>query len=169
MKPGTVLFDVKHFGPLAAACRVPGDGDLFLSSRLGRAIRFSEKLVPPQGGPGLRLEESDEAMAITAVYPESEVFLIGADGRGTIRSMQGFNPNKSAGGSGKIAMNTDALAGAITLSPEDDLFLISQGCKIIRFMAAEVPPKEAPVQGVNCMALRADEVTGVAASPSILT
>ncbi len=167
MKPGTLLFDPKHFGPLRAACRTPGDGDLFIASRQGRAIRFSEKLVPPQGGPGLRLEQGDEAVGIAAVYPESGVFLIGADGRGTIRLMAGFNPNKSAGGSGKIAMNTDNLAGVMTASPEDDIFLVSQGSKIIRFMAAEVPGKEAVVQGVNCMALRADEVVALEVTPTI--
>jgi DNA gyrase subunit A len=166
MKPGTLLFDSRHFGPLCAACRTPGDGDLLIASRQGRAIRFSEKLVSPQGGPGLRLEEGDEAVGITAVYQESGVFLIGADGRGTIRLMSGFNPNKSAGGSGKIVMNTDGLAGVATASEEDDIFLISQGSKMIRFMAAEVPGKEAVVQGVNCMALRADKVTALAVTPS---
>ncbi len=166
MKPGTLLFDPKHFGPLCAACRTPGDSDLFIASRQGRAIRFSEKLVPPQGGPGLRLEQGDQAVGIATVSPESGVFLIGADGRGTIRLMAGFNPNKSAGGSGKIAINTDDLAGVMTASQEDDIFLISQGSKMIRFMAAEVPGKEAVVQGVNCMALRADEVVALAVSPT---
>jgi DNA gyrase subunit A len=166
MKPGTVLFDVKNFGPLAAACQTPGDGDLFIASRQGRAIRFSEKLVPPQGGPGMRLEEGDEAVGITAVYQESSIFLIGADGRGTLRAMAGFNPNKSAGGSGKIAMNTDHLAGVFTAADEDDLFLISHLSKIIRFMAAEVPVKEGPVQGVFCMALRGDRVVSGVVTPT---
>ncbi len=164
MKPGTVLFDVKAFGPLAAACRVPGDGELFVASRQGRAIRFSEKLVPPQGGPGLRIDDGDEAVAITPVDSESAVFLIAGDGRGAMRSMAGFNPNKSAGGSGKIAMNTNTLCGALTAGPQGDIFLISRLSKIIRFRAAEVPVKEAPVQGVACMSLRGDQVVSALAT-----
>lgn len=161
MKPGTVLFDIKQFGRLVGACRTPGDADLFIATRQGHAIRFSEKLVPPQGGPGIRVEGNDQAVAVAAVEQEDGVFLVSADGKGTIRAMPGFNPNKSAGGSGKIAMGTHELSGAITVDDRDDIFMISQLSKIIRFMAAEVPVKEGVVQGVNCMALRADQVTAV--------
>jgi DNA gyrase subunit A len=164
MKPGTSMFDVKQFGPLEAACWTPGDGELFIATRSGRAIRFSEKLVPPQGGEGIRVEGEDTPVAITAVYEDSGVFLVGADGRGTIRLMEGFAPNKSAGGSGKIALNTSRLVSALTVDSSIDLFLISRLSKIIRFRAMEIPPKEGVVQGVNCMALRADSVAAAAAT-----
>jgi DNA gyrase subunit A len=164
MKQGTGLFDVKQFGKLRAVCWTPGDGDLLIATRLGRAIRFSEKLIPPQGGPGIKLEEGDIVVSVTPVYQESSVFLLASDGRGTIRSMQGFNPNKSAGGSGKIAMSTNSLVGIATVEQDEDIFIITRLSKVIRFMAEEVPVKEGVVQGVNCMSLRADET--VAVTPS---
>lgn len=164
MKPGTVLFDVKQFGPLISACWTPGDGELFIATRSGRAIRFSEKLVPPSGGPGIKVEGEDYPAAITAVYPDSGVLLIGADGKGTIRLMEGFAPNKSSGGSGKNALTTNLLIGATTVAENDDIFLISRLSKIIRFRALEVPPKEGVVQGVHCMSLRADAVTALVAT-----
>lgn len=164
MKQGTVVFDTRTFGPLVSCCWTPGDGDLFIASQQGHAIRFSEKLVPVQGGPGIRLETGDRGAAVTAVYPDSLVFLLSADGRGILRTMEGFNPNKSAGGSGKIALTTSALAGAFTTGIDDDIFIISRLSKIIRFMAAEVPVKEGVVQGVNCISMRADQVA--AAAPS---
>ena len=161
MKPGTAMFDPNRFGELAGVCWTPGEGDLLIVSRLGKGIRFSQEKFPPQGGPGIRLEEGDAAVAITAVTQESNVFMVSADGRGTVRSMTGFNPNKSAGGSGKIAINSENLVGAMTVAEGDDIFLISRLSKIIRFMAAEVPVKEGVVQGVNCMALRADSVVAL--------
>ncbi len=164
MKAGASMFNLAQFGPLAAACLTGGDDDLFVATRNGRAIRFSEKLIPPQGGQGIRLEADDEVVAIAAVQPESQVLLIDAVGRGTIRLMAGFAPNKSTGGSGKIAMNTTSLISAITLANNDDIFLISRLSKIIRFRANEIPVKEGVVQGVNCMALRADTVVAVAIS-----
>jgi DNA gyrase subunit A len=167
MNPGIILFDIRQFGQLSAACWTPGDGDLFIATRLGRAIRFAEKLVPPAGGPGIKLEEDDKAVAVTPVYPNSGVFLLSADGRGTIRNMQGFNPNKSSGGSGKIAMNTDALVGAVTVEAKDDLFVISRLSKVIRFSAAEVPIKEGVVQGVACISLRGDETVALVASQPV--
>lgn len=167
MKPGTALFDPARFGPLAAACWAQGESDLFIATRQGRAIRFSEKLTPPQGGPGIRLEGDDLPVAITSVTQESGVFLICEDGRGTIRLMSGFNPNKSAGGSGKIALNSDSLVGAVSVEDGDDIFLISKLSKIIRFSAEEVPAKEGVVQGVHCMSLRADVVAALTASATV--
>jgi DNA gyrase subunit A len=164
MKPGTSLYDPKAFGPLAGACRTPGDGDLFIATRQGKAIRFSEKLVPPAGGLGIRLSADDEAVAITPVYSDSGVFLIGSDGKGTIRQMEGFSANKSPGAGGKIALNTDHLIGASVVDVDDDIFVISHLSKIIRFPASQVPPKEGVVQGVICMSLRADETAAMIVS-----
>ena len=165
MKPGTLVFDVHHLGPLVHACWTPGDGDLFIATRQGKAIRFSEKLVAPQGGPGIRCEGDDQVVAVAAVYPDSHLFLACADGKGTIRQMTsggstgGFMPNKSAGGGGKIAMHASALVSAFPVNENADIFMISRLSKMIRFRAVEVPPKEGVVQGVDCMSLRADEVT----------
>ena len=163
MKPGTVLFDAGKFGALAAACRTSGDGDLFIATRHGKAIRFGEKLVPPQGGPGIRLEKGDVVTAVAAVNDDSQVFLADTLGQGTLRSMAGFAANKSAGGGGKTAMNTDCLVAALNADTPGDVFLISRWSKIIRFGLQEVPVKDGVVQGVNCMAMRADEVVAAAA------
>ncbi len=161
MKPGTLMFETVKFGQLVGACRTTGSDDLFVATRQGKAIRFSEKLVPPQGGPGIRLESGDLPVAIAAVQEDSQVFLAEANGRGTLRLMSGFAPNKSAGGGGKLAMKTDELVGAITVKGGADIFLISRLSKIIRFMADEIPAKDSVVQGVNCMSLRADTVSAL--------
>ncbi len=161
MKPGTSMFDSIKFGPLVGACRTPGDGDLFIATRMGRAIRFSEKLVPPQPGLGLRLESGDAVVGVASVNEEGSVFMIDANGRGTIRQMAGFSANKTTGGGGKIAMKTDELVAVHAVREEDDIFVISQQSKIIRYASNEIPPKEGVVQGVNCMMLRADMVTAV--------
>jgi DNA gyrase/topoisomerase IV subunit A len=162
--PGTILYDSKKLGPPAAACWTPGDGDLFIATLRGQAIRFSARQVPMRGCLGIRLERDDAAVAITAVRKDNGVFLLGADGKGTIRLMSGFRANKSPGGGGKVAIKTDHLIDAATISEGSDVFAISRLGKIIRFQAAEVPPKEGVVQGVSCMALRADEVVALAVS-----
>jgi DNA gyrase subunit A len=101
-------------------------------------------------------------VSVAAVPETGGVFLVGADGKGTVREMVGFGANKAPGAGGKVAMKTDALIGALTVTEGCDLFVISQLGKLIRFQAAEVPPKEGVVQGVNCMSLRADECMAVA-------
>ncbi|MBN1886694.1 MAG: hypothetical protein JW850_01845 [Thermoflexales bacterium] len=159
------LYNLNTFGPLAAACWTAGNADLFIATRQGRAIRFSEKQVSVQGSPGIRLDKGDRAVAVAPVRQDSAVFLLSAGGKGTIRLMAGFAPNKSPGAGGKVAINTDQLVGAVSVQDDDDLFIISRLSKIIRFKAGEVPAKEGVVQGVHCMALRADETVATASSP----
>jgi DNA gyrase subunit A len=164
MIAGVVYYDAAKYGPLAAACWLPGSADeIFIATRQGFAIRFPAQRVPKTGCLGIRLEKNDVVAAATAANDASGVFLLGADGKGTIRLMSGFAANKSPGGGGKVALKTDSLVAAAALGPEtDDVFIISRNSKIIRFEAAEVPPKEGVVQGVNCMALRGDETMAVA-------
>ncbi len=167
MTPGLALYRAAEFGPLAAACWTSGDGDLFVATRRGQAIRFPERALPLPGGLAIRLEAGDMVVAVEGVRPpEGEaIFLLGADGRGTIRLMSGFAANKAPGGGGKVAMKTDQLVGAVASTPQDDLFILSRLSKLIRSRAGEVPAKEGVVQGVNCMALRADACVALAASP----
>ena len=58
LSPGTEMYNLERLGPLAAACWTPGSSDLFIATRAGLGIRFSEKQVSMQGGPGIRLENS---------------------------------------------------------------------------------------------------------------
>lgn len=169
MTPGTTLFRHLDYGLLIAACWTGGAGDLFVASQRGLAIRFPERALPLPGGLGLRLEAGDRAVAIEAVQPPDgeALLLLSADGRGTIRLMSGFAANKAPGGGGKTAMKTDHLVGVVAVEPGDDLFILSRLSKIIRFRAGEVPGKEGVVQGVNCMALRADTCVALTATPAL--
>jgi DNA gyrase subunit A len=162
LRAGVELYDPARFGAPADACWTAGDDDLFIVTRQGRGIRFPARLVPAQGCLGIQLGRDDVAVAVTPVQPDSAVFLLGADGKGMARLMSGFRPNKSPGGGGKIAMKTDHLVSAATVEGSDDVFSVSRLGKIIRFDVGEVPPKENPVKGVNCVALRADEVAAMA-------
>lgn len=162
--PGMTFHDVKEGGYLVDACWTPGDGDLFIATRLGKGIRFRESQVHSKGTLGLRVDVDDVVVAITAVTEASGVFMMTGDGKGTIRLMAGFRANAAPGSGGKVAMKTDDLVAAFKVSDNDDIFAISHTSKIIRFMAEEVPPKEGVVQGVNCMALRNDTLTAVAVS-----
>jgi DNA gyrase subunit A len=168
MTPGTVLWRTAEYGPLAAACWTGGEGDLLVATQRGLAIRFPERALPLPGGLAIRLEAGDRPVAVEAVQPpEGEaIFLLSADGRCTVRLMAGFAANKAPGGGGKVALKTEKLVAALAVGAGDDLFILSRLCKLIRFRADEVPAKEGVVQGVNGMALRADECLAAAGSPA---
>lgn len=164
LRPGTNLYTLADFGAPAGACWTNGEQDLLITTKAGKGIRFAERLVPANGCLGIRLGKEDEVAAAVSVQDESEVFMMSADGKGTIRQMSGFAMNKAPGAGGKVVMKTNHLVGAFVVNDGDDILAISQLSKIIRFQAIEVPPKTGVVQGVNCMALRSDEVTAMTGS-----
>jgi DNA gyrase subunit A len=161
---GMTFHDVKEGGYLTAVCWTPGDSDLLMATRSGLGIRFAEYHLSQRGCLGMRVAQGDEVVAVTAVTEESGVFLASHDGKGTIRLMSGFAANKAPGAGGKVALKTDKLIGATAVNDNDDIFIISQLGKLIRFQASEVPAKTGVVQGVNCMALRNDEAVALTVS-----
>lgn len=165
LQPGTVLYNISEGGAPAAICWTTGNDELLIVTRQGQAIRFSERLVPVRGCLGLRVDPNDEVIGVAATSAEGGVFLLTADGKGTIRLLPGFSANKSPGTGGKVAMKSEAVIGATAVDSHHDIFAISQLGKIIRFQAAEVPAKEGVVQGVNCMSLRADVCTALVSCP----
>lgn len=165
MAPGTVLQDPRDGGAPAAACWSRGNDEIVLATVRGRGIRFSERLIPVRGCLGMRVEPGDRVAAIAAAPANGAVFLASDDGKGALRPIETFAANKAPGSGGKALMKTDHLIGGLGVAPGDDLFLISRLGKLIRFDAGDVPPKEGPVQGVNCMALRADSCVAVMACP----
>jgi DNA gyrase subunit A len=165
LQPGTVLYNIKEGGSPAAVCWSGGNDELLLVTRHGQGIRFAERLVPVRGCLGMRIEPDDVAVGMAATEAAGGVFLLTADGKGTIRLLEGFTANKSPGSGGKTVIKSDAVVGALAVSDQHDLFAISRLGKIIRFQASEVPAKEGVVQGVNCMALRADECVALTGCP----
>jgi DNA gyrase subunit A len=162
LAPGTILYDIREGGAPADACWTSGAGDLFIATAEGNGIRFAEIQVPVRGCLGIRCDPDDPVIGVAGVREDSGVFLIGDDGRGTIRLMPGFAQNKAPGAGGKQAMKADGLVGIGAVEGGDDIFIISRLGKIIRFRAEEIPAKEGVVQGVACMALRSDETTAIA-------
>ncbi|WP_420640606.1 DNA gyrase C-terminal beta-propeller domain-containing protein [Candidatus Leptofilum sp.] len=161
--PGMSFHDVKRGGQITAVTWTNGSEEIFLATQQAQGIRFRETQVPARGGClGLRVAPDDEVVAVASVTESSGVFVVGHDGKGTIRLMSGFRMNKAPGAGGKTIFKSDQLIGAVTVQENDDIFILAQGGKMIRFRASEVPPKTGVVQGVNCMEVRNDLVTAVA-------
>jgi len=165
LQPGTVLYDTREGGGPAAFAWTSGSDEILITTLLGKGIRFSERQIPVRGCLGMRVDPNDRVVGVAGAPADGGIFLMTADGKGTVRLLSGFTPNKEPGSGGKVAMKTDILIGAVAIKDNSDVFVISRLGKIVRFAVSDVPAKEGVVQGVNCMALRADECTAVAACP----
>jgi DNA gyrase subunit A len=166
LQAGTVLYNIAEGGPPAASAWTTGNDDLMIATRTGLAIRFAERLAPVRGCLGLRVDPSDAVVGVAAADANTGgAFMVSEDGKGTIRLYSGFSANKAPGSGGKTLMKVEQLVGMSAAREQDDVFIVSRLGKIIRFSAGEVPAKEGVVQGVHCMALRADECVALAVSP----
>jgi DNA gyrase subunit A len=165
LNPGTVISDPKDGGPPTAACWGSGNEEMIIVTRQGRAIRFAERQVPVRGCLGIRVEPGDGVAAVATAPENGGIFVLSHDGKGALRMLDTFAANKAPGSGGKTFMKTDAAVAALAVTPAHDLFLLSRLGKVIRFRAADVPPKEGPVQGVHCMALRADACVAATGCP----
>ena len=161
MLQGTTFHNVSEGGYLAGACWTTGKEQLFIGTSNGLAIRFDEAQIPTRGCLGIRVAPDDKAIGVAPTNDSAGIFLMSADGKGTVRLMTGFRKNKAPGAGGKVAIKTKKLAGIATVEMKDDLFVISQQGKLIRFAVGDVPAKTGVVQGVNCMSLRVGQVAGI--------
>ncbi len=140
-----------------------GDSEILLVSSAGKGIRFGERDVRPMGRVaagvrGMRLAESAEVIALLVFEPGSEdnVLTVTARGYGKRSRLEDF-PLRGRGGQGVIAMQTPkrngTLVGAIRVSPEDEVMLVSEAGVVIRTATAEIPVLGRSTQGVRVIRL----------------
>jgi DNA gyrase subunit A len=142
-----------------------GDAEIILSTRLGQAIRFSEKGVRPMGRAtygvrGITLEEGDEVVAMAIVDPKANLLAVSELGSGKRTEMDEYRVT-NRGGKGIITMKitdrTGPVVGVLTVTDEDQLMLITNGGTVIRTRVAEIR-----VAGRNTMGVRLINLEGEA-------
>ncbi|HEU5373667.1 MAG TPA: DNA gyrase subunit A, partial [Gaiellaceae bacterium] len=156
MREGDELVGVRHS---------TGDDDVLLVSRLGQAIRFSEKDVRAMGRDasgvqGMRLRSGDEVISVTIAADDADLLVVTENGYGK-RTRVSEYPKKGRGGMGvKTVQLTEArghLAGARVVRDGYQVMLISTGGTVIRMQVEEIKRLGRSTQGVIVMRLREGE------------
>jgi DNA gyrase subunit A len=141
---------------------------LFASS--GKAVRFDESEVRSMGRTatgvrGMRLKEDGEGqgakvVSLIVVDGEGDILTASAKGFGKRTPVEDY-PKKGRGTQGVIALQTSerngALVGAIQLTEQHEILLISDQGTLVRTRAAEVSQVGRNTQGVTLMRVAADE------------
>jgi DNA gyrase subunit A len=149
-----------------------GKDEILLASQHGMAIRFSEEEVRPMGRTaygvrGIALREGDEVVSMTVVHTqEGHVLSVTARGYGK-RTPLGEYRVQSRGGLGIINIQTGdrngPVVGAVFVSEDDQLMLMTQQGKILRTRVADTRPIGRNTQGVRLIRIDdADRVVSVA-------
>jgi DNA gyrase subunit A len=162
---GIIAVELREDDRLIGAAITDGNEDIMLFARSGKAIRFVESDVRPMGRTaagvrGLRLGGTDDEVIALSI-PSGELLLIATEnGYGKRTPLEDF-PVQGRGGQGVIAVQTSdrngKVVGALQVSEEDEIMLISSGGTLVRTPAAEISVMGRNTQGVRLIRLDEDE------------
>jgi DNA gyrase subunit A len=169
---GLIAINLQQGDELVRVIQTSGDNDIFLVSRGGMTIRFSEADVRPMGRAtagvrGMKLKNADDAVVGAAVAQDGEVMLfVSSSGHGKRTKLEAFN-RQGRGGQGvrgmKITASRGAVVAAFTVAPTDEILVFSSGGNIIRMDAKEISAQGRDATGVRVARLEDGETVSAVA------
>jgi DNA gyrase subunit A len=148
-----------------------GKRDIVIATRLGKAIRFSEKDIRSMGrtAAGVRamtLAKKDQVIGMVAIGEEDKyIFTASEKGYGK-RTEVGFYTKRHRGGKGLINLKITPKIGpavAVLGVAEDDLLIVTNSGKVIRIQTKQVRASGRVTQGVRLINLEnSDRICSVA-------
>ncbi len=166
---GIVAITIEDGDEVVSAKLTNGKNDIFLCSKEGMSIRFSEEDARPMGRTakgvnGMTLDPEDRVVAMevldTATPQAYEVLTITESGFGKRTPVTEYRP-QSRGGKGLITIKTTdkngAVIGAKQVLAKDDLMLISNKGQMIRIRVGEISEQGRNTQGVRLMSMSPGE------------
>jgi DNA gyrase subunit A len=160
---GLAAITIDEGDELLSAKVSTGKNDVFLCSREGMSIRFSEEDVRPMGRTargviGMSLDEGDRIVSMEILASgdqgSNEVLIVSENGYGKRTPVSEFR-HIGRGGKGVIVMkSTDkngAVMGARQVTPKDDVMLVSNKGQMIRTNVAGISEQGRTAQGVRLM------------------
>jgi DNA gyrase subunit A len=148
-----------------------GKRDIFLATKFGKAIRFSEKDVRPMGrtAAGVRamsMKKKDEIIGMVAVGDEQKyIFTASEKGYGKRTETSSYRIQRR-GGKGLINLKITSRIGpavAVLGVGEDDLLVVTVSGKVIRIKTQQIRSTGRATQGVRIINLEDDDlICGVA-------
>ncbi len=161
-KGGIIGINIDEGDALVGTKLTNGDDDLCMITRKGMSIRFHETDLRDQGRAtrgvrGITLKGADDYVVTIEVVKENETLLIaGQNGQGKRTAFDQYRQQKR-GGSGIIAMKTSGVAGALSVSEDDEIMLLTNNGQAVRTRVKEVRIIGRTTQGVRLINLGNDD------------
>lgn len=166
---GKIAIDLREDDTLIGVAITDGQQNIMLFSSNGKAIRFNETDVRSMGRTaagvrGFKLTPDQKVISLI-VASEGDVLTITEKGFGKRTVVDKFR-HQGRGGSGVIAMQTSerngAVIGALLVSDNDELMIITDGGTLVRTRIAEISVVGRSAQGVRVIRLdEGEKVVGV--------
>lgn len=161
-KSGIAAIKLDSGDELAWSKLTNGNQDVIITTKKGKAIRFSEKQVRPlgrstKGVKGIQLEEDDQVISMDVISKDEKLdFLaIMENGLGKQTSVTKFREQKRGGKGVKVAkvtQKTGRVAFAQVISPNTrELIITSISGQVVKLSIQDVPRLSRNTQGVILM------------------
>ncbi len=142
-----------------------GQREIILSTAAGLSIRFREEDVRPMGRTatgvrGIALEDGDAVVGLDVVDPAATLLAVSERGFGKRTAMEEYRV-QSRGGKGIITMKvterTGKVVGVQMVRDEDEVMLVTDSGRVIRFPVRDVSVIGRNTQGVRLIELAGEE------------
>ncbi len=160
-REGFIAINLREGDELVRVIQTAGHDDIFMVSRLGQTIRFSEEDVRPMGRDaagvrGMKMKAGDEVVSCDVARDDVAILLITDAGYGKRTQLDKFN-RQARGGQGvrgiKLTARKGYVASAFMVGLEDEIFLISSGGVTMRIPVRDVSSQGRDATGVRVMNL----------------
>ncbi|BCU75560.1 DNA gyrase subunit A [Luteolibacter sp. LG18] len=164
-KDGIIAINLEEDNELIGVRLTSGGDDVILVTHEGMSIRFHEEESRPLGRntagvAGIRPEDKDFVVGLALVTEGSTLLVASENGIGKRTAFDEYR-KQSRGGKGIITMKvtdkTGPVVGAVTVTEEDELMLMTSSGQSIRIRVAEVREAGRNTQGVKLLTLREGE------------
>jgi DNA gyrase subunit A len=161
IRRGKIALTIREDDEILGAVLTNGANDILVVTRKGMAIRFNEQNVRSMGRiatgvKGINLAEGDEVVSVDVVHEGSSVLVVTENGYGKRSEVEEYRLIKR-GGKGVFAIKASErnglVVGAMQVTDEDELMMITNGGKIIRISMRDLRVIGRNTQGVRLFKL----------------
>jgi DNA gyrase subunit A len=164
-RDGFIAVNLRDGDELVGVIDSSGDDDVFMVTRSGMAIRFSESDVRAMGRDaagvrGMNLRQGDEVVSVDLARDETSILIATDAGYGKRTQLHHFH-RQGRGGYGVKAIRLTAqrgrVVGAFMVGLEDEILVISSAGVMVRMLVREISSQGRDATGVRLVTLDAGQ------------
>ncbi len=175
LRAGLIAINLRDGDELVRVLPTNDGVDMFMVSRSGMTIRFSQDEVRPMGRStagvrGMKLKAGDEVVSCDVARDDTAILIVTDLGYGKRTQLDRFN-QQGRGGQGvrgiKLTARKGFVVSAFMVGLDDEIFVIASGGTVIRMPVRDISSQGRDATGVRVMNL--DDGQAVAAVALVLT
>jgi DNA gyrase subunit A len=165
-RDGLIALNLRDGDELVRVIVTNGHDDIFMVSRKGMTIRFSEDEVRPMGRAaagvrGMRLRAGDEVVSCDLARDDVSILLVTESGYGKRTQLDRFN-RQGRGGQGvmgiRLTNRKGQVVAAFMVGLDDEIVAVTSGGTTIRMPVREISSQGRDATGVRVMNVDEDQV-----------